>query len=125
MKNKNINKITQRQIDIIALMQHGYIMLTGTSDSNGRLYYYVTKGMHNEYFNAGTFSKLLSNDFIYQDYNYPFPYILTKKGKELEIETKIKKNNVDNNKYCKCLHPVIDRNPIAQCIKCGNEIKIN
>ena len=26
-------------------------------------------------------------------------------------------------KYCKCLNPIIDRNPIKQCIECGKEIK--
>ena len=47
-------KITQRQIDIVFLMQNGYLMFVGQSETNGSIYYLVSKGYHNEYFNAST-----------------------------------------------------------------------
>lgn len=80
MRAKEKAKITKRQLEIVTLMYSGFIMIIGQSETTGRPYYMITKGYDNIYFNASTFSRLLSNGLIYQQYQWPQDYVLTEFG---------------------------------------------
>lgn len=78
-------KLTKKQIEIVFLMQNGYILLIGQSETSFRPYYMVSKGYTNVYFRSDTFARLMESDLIYQELSYPFNWLLTKKAKELVI----------------------------------------
>lgn len=83
---KNDKKLTQRQIDIVALMQDGYVFISDRSESTDRIYFMVTKGFERVYFRADTFSRLVQNDLIYQQNHHPFNWELTPKAKAMKFD---------------------------------------
>lgn len=76
-------KLTPRQREIVKKMQDGWRLIIIRSDSTGSLIQYVSKGFENDFFNSTVFSALLSKGIIYQGYERPFEYILTKTGESI------------------------------------------
>lgn len=76
-------KLTKRQREIVEKMRDGYMLIIGRNETNGGLYYLVTEGMHNIYFNATVFNSLVSKGLIYQESRSPYDWLLTKLGEEI------------------------------------------
>jgi len=89
--------LTPKQDMIVSLMQDGYNLYTGASETNGRQYFMIASthnnGMGNTYFRADVFSWLLSNEFIYQQPNHPFDWVLTDIGEQYNCKYKHNKTN--------------------------------
>lgn len=77
-------KITKRQKEIVKLMQEGYPLIIGLSETTGQPYYMIASthnnGYGNTYFNATVFSNLLAKKLIYQ---YKDQYELTPDGENI------------------------------------------
>lgn len=78
-------KYTKRCIDIVYLMQNGWILLVGISETSGRPYFQVTKGFERDYFNSRVFDRLLRDGLIYQESSPPFDWTLTEDGKTMKF----------------------------------------
>ncbi len=72
-----MKKITKKQIEIVQKMYNGYSMFLGQDETSAAIYYYISKGHDNIYFRSDTFSRLLQNNLIWQQYKAPYDYILT------------------------------------------------
>lgn len=63
-------KLTPKQDMIVSLLQDGYQMIIGLSETSGRPYYLIASthnnGYGSTYFNATVFSNLLSKELIHQ-----------------------------------------------------------
>lgn len=76
-------KLTKRQKEIIKKVQDGWILFNGVSESTGRIYYGITKGFDNIYFNATVWYNLLEKKLIYQEVRRPYDYHLTELGESI------------------------------------------
>lgn len=85
--NKKI-KLSDKQKEIVRLMQDGFPLMIGTSETSGRQFYLIAsthnKGLGNTYFTARVFSALLAKGLIFFD-NGSFDYELTELGKTCKI----------------------------------------
>lgn len=77
-------KLTQKQKQVVRLMQEGWGLFIGNSETNGRQYYNVSKEFTRVYFNATVFSNLLSKGLIYQEQRH-FEYVLTEIGESIKL----------------------------------------
>jgi len=84
-------KLTPKQDMIISLMQDGYQMIIGLSETTGRPYYLIASthnnGFGNTYFNATVFSNLLNNGLIQQSFSTN-QWELTKLGEHYNCKYK-------------------------------------
>lgn len=82
--------LTKKQKEVVELMQNGWILLVGQSETNGRVYQYISKGFDNIYMNATLFSNLISKGMVYQQQRHPFDWVLTDLGESIEFTSKTK-----------------------------------
>lgn len=77
---------------IVSLMQDGYTLYTGISETSGRQYFMIASthnnGFGNTYFRANVFDALISKDLIFQKLEYPFDWILTDIGENYKCKYK-------------------------------------
>lgn len=87
-------KLTPKQDMIVSLMQDGYQLYTGVSETNGRQYFMIASthnnGIGSTYFRSNVFDALLSKDFIYQQHEPPFDWVLTNIGEQYKCKYKHK-----------------------------------
>jgi hypothetical protein len=78
-------KLSKKQKEVVKLMQDGWILLVGQSETNGSVYQYVSKGYDRVDFNATVFYNLVGKGIVFQQQHHPFNYVLTSLGESIDI----------------------------------------